>query len=78
MANGFMKCAACFGNMWPDTAQGRDHIHLDPIERRKLLKKKYRDGHNGWSRTPSPRTNSAKNKTGKFVVTPRRKVYGPF
>lgn len=76
MANKCNACALCGGNRWPDTQQGRDHVHLSPEERKRQLKLKHRTPKTGWNKVPNPRTNPAKGKSKS--VRPRRKSYGPF
>ena len=60
--------------MWPSGQM--DHVHIDPVLLRSILKKKLRTKPAGWSKAANPRTNAARNK-GK-TLAPRKRAYGPF
>lgn len=74
MASGVFKCVQCKGNLWPDTAHYKDHVHLE--DPRTSLKAKYTRGFTGRRGGAPNRTNT--KKAGKGDIRPRRRTYGPF
>lgn len=75
MANPYVKCGTCQGNVWPPS-DVKNHKHLSLDELKTTLKKKYRTRKTGRSEAARPRTNSPKAQLK--TLKPPRHAYGPF